>query len=63
MPSASHEGMMTNSWTTVLEQDPDDPEGLILNFPDDMLELTGWKPGDILVFELQEDQSITIRKK
>lgn len=54
---------MTNSWTTVLEQDPDDPEGLILNFPDDMLELTGWKPGDILVFELQEDQSITIRKK
>ena len=54
---------INKSWTTVLEQDPDDPEGLILEFPDEMLAAVGWKPGDILVWEIQEDQTVVIRKK
>ncbi len=54
---------MTNSWITELQQDPDDPEGLILEFPDEILDKLGWKVGDTLVWEINEDQTVTIRKK
>lgn len=53
---------MTKSWTTVLQEDPDDPESLILEFPDEMLAELGWQAGDVLVWEVKEDQVI-IRKK
>ena len=54
---------MTKSWTTLLQEDPADSEGLILEFPDEMLAAVDWKPGDVLVWEIQEDDSIIIRKK
>ena len=54
---------MTNSWTAEILEDPDDPESLILQFPDEMLAQLGWKPGDTLIWDLQENGSITISKK
>lgn len=54
---------MTKSWSTVLQADPEDPEGLLLEFPDELLAELGWQVGDTLVWEMQEDQTVTIRKK
>lgn len=54
---------MTKYWTTVIEQDPNDPESLILEFPDDMLEQAGWLPGDKLVWVVEDDQTVIIRKQ
>lgn len=55
---------MTNqtSWTVIVQEDPDDPESLILPFPDDLLEQTGWKIGDTLVWVVEDDR-VTISKK
>jgi hypothetical protein len=55
--------MMTNSWIAEILDDPEDPESLILQFPDELLEKVGWKTGDTLIWEVQEDDSIIIRKK
>lgn len=55
--------MMTKQWTTEIQEDPDDPGSLILQFPDDLLAEAGWAIGDVLIWEVQEDQSIIIRKK
>lgn len=63
MPKENLEVMMTNVWTTVLEQDPDDPEGLILTLPDDLLAQAGWHPGDVLVWEIQDENTVILRKK
>ena len=54
---------MTNSWIAEILEDPEDPESLILQFPDEMLAQLGWKPGDTLVWDLQDNGSITISKK
>ena len=54
---------MIKSWSTVVEEDPSDTETMILQFPDEMLGEVGWKAGDTLVWELQEDQTVIIRKK
>lgn len=54
---------MTKSWTAEILDDPEDPESLILQFPDELLEQVGWKPGDTLIWDVQEDDSIIIRKK
>lgn len=54
---------MTNSWTAQILEDPEDPESLILQFPDDMLDQLAWQPGDTLVWDLQDDGSIILRKK
>lgn len=34
------------SWTLITEEDPTDPDNLILIFPPELLEATGWKEGD-----------------
>ena len=43
-------------------EDPDDPESLVLQFPDQLLEKLGWKPGDVLTWNVDGD-SITLSKK
>ena len=53
---------MSKIWTVKLEEDPDDPESLILPFPDDLLEQAGWYVGDVLVWTIQDD-GVFITKK
>lgn len=49
---------MNNSWTAeVVEIDGE----LALEFPDDLLETMGWKPGDTLLWE-QKGESWTLSK-
>jgi hypothetical protein len=48
------------SWIVTLEKDGED---LILPLTDEMLEGTGWKTGDELLWELLPGRAWTIRKK
>ena len=50
--------MMT--WTAYVKQEGDD---LILPLPDDLLAEMKWKEGDVLVWEIHENGSVTLRKK
>ena len=49
-----------STWTITLEEDGED---LILPFPPDLLEETGWKEGDTLVWTVRDDGSIILSKK
>jgi bifunctional DNA-binding transcriptional regulator/antitoxin component of YhaV-PrlF toxin-antitoxin module len=51
---------VTTKWTVTLEEDGED---LILPFPPDLLEQTGWKEGDTLLWDVKEDGSIILSKK
>jgi hypothetical protein len=51
------------SWILEVQQDPDNPDELILEFPPDILEQTGWKEGDSLIWTINDDNSITLSKK
>jgi hypothetical protein len=53
----------TKSWTVTLLEDPDDPEGCILPFPEDLLQQEGWKEGDVLNWAVQDDGTVIITKK
>ena len=48
------------SWTVELQQDGED---LILQFTDEMLEITGWQIGDELLWEPAIGDAWTLRKK
>jgi hypothetical protein len=50
-------------WTVTLLEDPDDPEGCILPFPEDMIAIAGWKEGDILNWDVQDDGTVLVTKK
>lgn len=52
-----------NTYTVELKEDPDDPESLILEFPEDVLSELGWAPADTLIWELQEDNTIILKKR
>jgi hypothetical protein len=54
---------MTNTYTIPLEEDPDNPENLLLTFPDDLLESVGWKCGDTLIWTVEDDGTIVLKKK
>jgi hypothetical protein len=45
----------------IFEDIPGDPDNVILKFPPEILEQTGWKEGDTLNIEL-EDGAITVTK-
>jgi hypothetical protein len=51
-----------SNWTLTVESDPDDPECLMLDFPEDLLERTGWVPGDTLTWIDNGDGTWTIKK-
>ena len=46
---------------TVLE-DPNDPESLILQFPDELIKKLGWGEGDELTWDMQPDGSIIMTR-
>jgi hypothetical protein len=50
-------------WSVTLLEDPDDPEGCILPFPEDMIAIAGWKEGDILNWDVQDDGTVLVTKK
>jgi hypothetical protein len=50
--------MMT--WTAYVKQDGDD---IILPLPDELLAEMKWKEGDVLVWEVSENGSVTLTKK
>ena len=45
---------MTKQWTAVLEEDEETGE-LILPLPTDLIEQLGWKEGDDLVWDINEE--------
>lgn len=64
MQSENKENTMANkSWTLTTEEDPADPEGLLLTFPPDLLESAGWKSGDTLEWKDNGDGSWSLSKK
>ena len=52
----------SKSWTVAPEEDPVTGD-MIITFPLDLLEQTGWKEGDTLVWDMQENGSIHLTKK
>ena len=52
---------MINRWVAKVVPDPDDPNELCLDFPDELLEEMGWSVGDQLEF-IEEDGQWTIKK-
>jgi bifunctional DNA-binding transcriptional regulator/antitoxin component of YhaV-PrlF toxin-antitoxin module len=52
------------TYSTIVEQDPEDSESYIIQFPDEVLDEAGWKVGDTLVWHVdKENQIVTITKK
>lgn len=51
-----------NKWTITLEEDPETGE-LILPFPPDLLEQSGWKEGDSLLWIDNNDGSWSLVKE
>lgn len=53
--------MSDRVWTAYVHQEGDD---LILPFPDDLIKEVGWKEGDVLVWEVDNDTGmVTLKKK
>ena len=52
---------MINRWVAKVVPDPDDPNELCLDFPDELLEEMGWTVGDQLEF-IEDDGEWTIKK-
>lgn len=48
-------------WTVNIEEDPDTGD-LLLPFPEDMLTSMGWQEGDILSWNIDENNNITLTK-
>lgn len=49
-------------WSTTVLEDPSDPEGAVIQFPDDMMTQLGWKEGDTLKWTDLKDGSFSISK-
>jgi len=53
---------MSKTYTCNVIQDPDDENGLAIQFSDELLADTGWKTGDVLTWE-EIDGGWTLTKK
>jgi hypothetical protein len=55
---------MTNKtkWEVTVEEDPADPESVILPFPEEMLAQLGWVEGDTLNWAVQDDGTVILTK-
>ena len=47
-------------WTAYVEQDGDD---LVVPLPDDLLAELNWKTGDVLLWSVNDDGTVTLTKK
>ena len=50
------------TWKLEIKEDPETGDG-ILEFPPDMIEETGWKEGDDLIWDIDSDGWITLKKE
>jgi len=55
--------MTKTTWTLEVQEDPTNPEELILQFPDDLMAQAGWQPGDTLIWTDQGDGSWSLTRK
>jgi hypothetical protein len=46
----------------IFEDDPDNPDNVLMKIPDEISEKMGWKPGDVLRIEQDEKGHISITK-
>ena len=46
----------------IFEDDPENPDNVLMKIPDEIAEHMGWKPGDVLKITTEEG-SIVIEKK
>lgn len=46
----------------IFEDDPDNPENVLMKIPDEISEKMGWKPGDVLRITQDEKGNISITK-
>lgn len=52
-----------NSWTITVEENPDNPEELVMPLPQDLLTAVGWKEGDILDWHDNKNGTWMLSKK
>lgn len=53
---------MGKTWTVIVEQDPTDPDSLILPLPYDLLVEAGLTEGDILIWTIEEGRIFLTKK-
>lgn len=46
----------------IFEDDPDNPNNVLMKIPDEISEKMGWKPGDVLKITQDKEGSISITK-
>lgn len=66
MPSARNVNMnesQTKSWILEVVESKDNPEELMLEFPQDFLDTVGWKEGDILEWQVEGEQIFLSKKQ
>ena len=51
------------TWVLEVQEDPNNPDELILQFPPELLETAGWKEGDSLLWKDRGDGSWELSKK
>jgi len=59
--STSNATNQSTSFIVTLEQDPENPEGLIMPIPDELFDLLGWTVDDILEWDVQDDRIVLKR--
>jgi len=54
---------MSKTWTAILEEDPENPDSLILPLPDDLLAEVGWTEGDTLIWTIEQGRVFLSKKE
>jgi hypothetical protein len=60
--SSKNQELKLNSWTINVEEDPESGDA-ILTFPPELIEQTGWKEGDELIWTDNKNGSWSLAKK
>ena len=50
------------SWTVVLEENPDNPDELVMPLPLELMEMQGWREGDTLDWQDNKDSTWILTK-
>jgi antitoxin component of MazEF toxin-antitoxin module len=50
------------TYTTTVEEDPTNPDEVIISFPDEMMAELGWKEGDTISWRIEADGTAVISK-
>lgn len=47
----------------IFEDDPDNPDNVLMNIPPEIAEQMGWKPGDVLKITVEEGNMVLEKKQ